>query len=603
MANPPNPDCRVNDTSQPPVNRFSNDGTVKNVNVKNGTYVAPQYCHGTLDLSTSACAETDSNYLASLMAESLSIAAGPVNIFPMLGVHNQGSTLDQPGDGFPISSGTPSGYNTTGAFTVGPELVWRSIQTGSAVTSTPAFIGYDFGTKKAWDQIGTPQERYYPAAPVRKQIATLKLMQSADPAKRALQLRIEASDDGVAWTRIDVLNVQNTNQLVTLGIHAPTAYNKWRLVPTFFAGVVSPIVIAGSFVVDNVYTIAAIGTTDFTLIGATANTVGLQFTATGVGAGTGTANLNSPWEVLEVHMLESSQISLDNIEDYVLLENRDRAYCHASTMLKCTYDLLDVQSELAKFGITLPQTYIFTCSFADMIIILGRPVVIGDIVELPGEIQFDPNLKPVRKWLEVTDAGWSTEGYTPNWRPNLFRFYAQPIMPSIEHKDILGVPGQVNDAQSDDSFLNSLLQNDQAFQSTKAIKEQSIDAAPQTGEDGQDLMSGKPLLGPKGAYDGNDLYAEDALPPDGNLYSVGDVLPVPTDFPPGNVIPDGHYHRQTYTTVAAAIRPPDRLLRYFTVDGRWKVIEVNTRGTPESHKKTMAKILSSANRMNPDAKP
>lgn len=48
-------------------------------------------------------------------------------------------------------------------------------------------------------------------------------------------------------------------------------------------------VTAGAFVVGQGYTITAIGTTDFTLIGASSNTVGVKFTATGVGAGTGTA--------------------------------------------------------------------------------------------------------------------------------------------------------------------------------------------------------------------------------------------------------------------------------------------------------------------------
>ncbi len=48
-------------------------------------------------------------------------------------------------------------------------------------------------------------------------------------------------------------------------------------------------VVAGAFTVGTTYEIMSIGTTDFTLIGATANTVGLTFTATGVGAGTGTA--------------------------------------------------------------------------------------------------------------------------------------------------------------------------------------------------------------------------------------------------------------------------------------------------------------------------
>jgi hypothetical protein len=46
---------------------------------------------------------------------------------------------------------------------------------------------------------------------------------------------------------------------------------------------------AGAFTVGVKYTIATVGTTDFTLIGALSNTVGAAFTATGVGAGTGTA--------------------------------------------------------------------------------------------------------------------------------------------------------------------------------------------------------------------------------------------------------------------------------------------------------------------------
>jgi hypothetical protein len=46
---------------------------------------------------------------------------------------------------------------------------------------------------------------------------------------------------------------------------------------------------SGSFISGNTYVIATLGTTDFTLIGASANTVGVEFTATGVGTGTGTA--------------------------------------------------------------------------------------------------------------------------------------------------------------------------------------------------------------------------------------------------------------------------------------------------------------------------
>ena len=50
-----------------------------------------------------------------------------------------------------------------------------------------------------------------------------------------------------------------------------------------------PAVAAGSFVTGTVYRILTVGTTNFTAIGASANTVGVVFTATGAGSGTGTA--------------------------------------------------------------------------------------------------------------------------------------------------------------------------------------------------------------------------------------------------------------------------------------------------------------------------
>ena len=49
------------------------------------------------------------------------------------------------------------------------------------------------------------------------------------------------------------------------------------------------LVTAGSFTVGKEYTIASLGTTTFTSIGAAVNVVGARFTATGVGTGTGTA--------------------------------------------------------------------------------------------------------------------------------------------------------------------------------------------------------------------------------------------------------------------------------------------------------------------------
>jgi hypothetical protein len=49
---------------------------------------------------------------------------------------------------------------------------------------------------------------------------------------------------------------------------------------------------AGSFVIGQTYGIKTVGSTNFTLIGASSNTVGVVFTATGIGSGSGDAFLN-----------------------------------------------------------------------------------------------------------------------------------------------------------------------------------------------------------------------------------------------------------------------------------------------------------------------
>jgi hypothetical protein len=510
-------------------------------------YTLPPLPVGTLDYSTSDCAQHEADYIAALQAEALNAAAGPVNVFPLLGVHNQGSNIDQTGSGYPLSSGTPAGFNILDAFNANSDS-WRSVQLGAAVTSTPAFIGYSFGTKKAWNVIGTPQERYAPSEPVRKKINSINIKQGADATNRVTQLRVEASDDGQNWRRIDVVAVPDTADMATVGFKNDAIFNQWRFIPVFFNGVAT----------------------------------------------------NSAWEVVQLQLLESTQMSLDNIQDSFFRENRDRAYCRTSTMLKAQYDLLDVQTELAKYGINLPESYIFTVSYPMMIQILGRPVIVGDVLELPGEVQYDTKLRPVRKWLEVTDTNWSTEGYTFNWKPNLFRFYAAPILPSQEHKDLLGLPGKnngVNAAQSDeDFFAGGALLNQQAYEATEQVEQYSKDAVPQTGSDPQDIQSGEPILGPRGGYDGRDLYSEDAIPPNGAPYSSGPALPNIAE------VEDGHYHRQTYDYLPKSQRPPERLLQLNKAKGRWKLVEINRRMQPDSHKPTIGKMLESDTRIDLDKK-
>ena len=89
---------------------------------------------------------------------------------------------------------------------------------------------------------------------------------------------------GVIEAVAAVLTVQNTNCYTYIYLMQRTSN-----------------VVAGAFAIGTTYEIMSVGTTDFTLIGATANTVGLTFTATGVGVGTGiAAELPSPTTDTEI---------------------------------------------------------------------------------------------------------------------------------------------------------------------------------------------------------------------------------------------------------------------------------------------------------------
>jgi hypothetical protein len=64
---------------------------------------------------------------------------------------------------------------------------------------------------------------------------------------------------------------------------------------------------AGFFIVGQTYTITDLGTTDFTLVGATNNIVGLSFIATGIGSGTG-ATTNTTYRYITV--IDGNELSL-----------------------------------------------------------------------------------------------------------------------------------------------------------------------------------------------------------------------------------------------------------------------------------------------------
>lgn len=585
-----------------------------------GIYVPPEICVGTFTLTEQECAVSTNNYQESLAAENLNVSGAPVNVFKLLGIHEQGKLIDLTGNGVAIGSGNPKN-----AF---DELIddWTSSEEGINVAGK-AYVGYDFGIRKT--TYGQPETGK--GAPDNQHITSFRITQGELQENRALQVRVERSlgkfsidplkikftgagnggvggfQEGVQpqdgyfmlfaesssqftvaftspkgtqilgmadvnkkfnsligsftihagsipfeagdsftvpvqmdWLRVDVINLPNipTPVMVRIKQSAPSRY--WRLVPTSFAG----------------------------------------------------ASTNQPWVVKKLELFDHQATRLDDIQDPLLMENRDRDYAKSSIQLKASYTPFDAMMDLSKFGFQMADIYTFNVSFALMITLLGRPIVVGDILELPAEMQYDHNLRPVRRFLEVSDVGWAADGFTTGWKPIIYRFQAQQLIPSQEHRDLLGTVDTQKYIIDDGTFMAGLEQIQTVpLTVTEANYQDALDDAPEKGTNVREYASGTNRFKRPGSYDGVGLYVEDGLPPDGQPYTTGfNKLPDVAESK------DGEFFRLEYPP---ALNMPARLYKFSGVKNKWIYVETDRRSSRSSHKPSQRAIFDMENKMSP----
>ena len=293
--------------------------------------------------------------------------------------------------------------------------------------------------------------------------------------------------------------------------------------------------------------------------------------------------LNEPWEISKLELFDYQTTRLDDIQDPLLLENRDRDYASQSVQLKVAYQPTDTISDLSKFGFQMTDSYTFTASFAQMVKLLGRPIVVGDVLELPSEMQYDQNLKPVRKFLEVSDTSWAADGYTTAWKPIMYRFQASQLIPSQEHRDILGTVDTQKFLVDDGTFFDGIEQIQTApLTISEQVKTEALQEVPEKGTNVTEIASGTSRYSEPGTYDGRDLYVEDGLPPDGLPYTEGFKLPDVADAS------DGDYFRLNYDP---KLNIASRLYKFSSVKNKWIYIETDRRPINTSHKPSQLQVM------------
>ena len=138
-------------------------------------------------------------------------------------------------------------------------------------------------------------------------------------------------------------------------------------------------------------------------------------------------------------------LSPTNIQDLLFLENRDRKYDSSIYRLRGHYNVQNLDFDLSQFGLFLTNDIIFiTVHYNDMLDIIGRKLMVGDVFELPHLEDFHPLDKTIpvglRRYYQITDANWASEGFSPTWYPHLWRIKCEPLVDSQEFQDILTQP-------------------------------------------------------------------------------------------------------------------------------------------------------------------
>ena len=588
-------------------------------------------CVGSWQLSSTdpdLCQQQEQQRQESYVAETLNISGAPINIYKLLGVHEQGdgSLLDQAdlissqsAPGFPLS-GVNSGVSS-----------WRSYQTGTSVAGN-AYIGVDFGIKT----LGTNDSEYRPIKQKWTKVGSVSLVQGVTPNEWAKQVRLEVTDGkceattpifsgvGNGTLTVDAMGLSATQSIISVVANTPTSFIVFATLPD---GSVQSLGVA---FVDSPFSSTFI---NFTIMGGTTGFQGgdiFTVTLNYVWKRVGIYNLvQSPspqvlnfqstmlvkavrvvptlftgagsWEISQFDVFDSVPTDINNIQDLFFNENRDRDYSKTPLRLKVQYSPTDAVSDLSKFGINILDQYTFTASFNTMVQSLGRPIVVGDIIEVIPELQYDQNLKPVRKFLEVTDTGWAAEGFSTQWKPTLYRFQAQQALPSQETRDIFGTIDTQKYLTPDailDNGIGAQIDVTPLTQTEQIIADAS-NRVPERGSDDQRYTVGVPLpvppvnskgqppaVEPKPVPEGNqNIYIEDGLPPNDEPYGEGFSLPESTSAT------DGEYFRLYYPPET---KIPPRLYRYSAVKNRWIYMETDRRGEYSSHKPSVRQILQSS---------
>jgi hypothetical protein len=133
-----------------------------------------------------------------------------------------------------------------------------------------------------------------------------------------------------------------------------------------------------------------------------------------------------------------------NIQDLLLLENRDRKYDPDIYRCRGHYQVQNIDFNLSQFGIFIDNDMIMmVVHINDWISIVGRKPLSGDVIELPhlkDEFALNGFDVSLPRYYSIDDVGRASEGFSQTWYPHLYRLKLKKVIDSQQFADILTKP-------------------------------------------------------------------------------------------------------------------------------------------------------------------
>jgi hypothetical protein len=168
------------------------------------------------------------------------------------------------------------------------------------------------------------------------------------------------------------------------------------------------------------------------------------------------------------------------IQDMLLLENRDRKYDQSIYRIRGIYNVQNIDFNLSQFGLFIDNdTLYMTVHINDFIKYIGRKPMSGDVIELPhlrDEFAMNNYDVSLPRYYVIEDVGRASEGFSATWYPHLYRLKVKKITAGQQYADIF--KQEVKDVNGD-NILNPNTNQPATLEdllSTKAI-DTAINAA------------------------------------------------------------------------------------------------------------------------------